>query len=115
VDTVVATVPLGYADGVPRRLGEVGGEVLVHGRRRPFAGTVTMDQVLVDCGPPDDDDVVAVGDEVVLLGHQGAARVGAEEWAARLGTIGYEITCGISPRVPRRHVGGTRRPAGRQG
>ena len=105
VDTVVATVPLGYADGVPRRLGEVGGEVLVHGRRRPFAGTVTMDQVLVDCGPPGGDDVVAVGDEVVLLGHQGGDRVGAEEWAARLGTISYEITCGISPRVPRRHLG----------
>jgi alanine racemase len=105
VDTVVATVPLGYADGVPRRLGEVGGEVLVRGRRRPFAGTVTMDQVLVDCGPPGGDDVVAVGDEVVLIGHQGGDRVGAEEWAARLGTISYEITCGISPRVPRRHVG----------
>jgi alanine racemase len=104
VDTVVATVPLGYADGVPRRLGEVGGEVLVRGRRRPFAGTVTMDQVLVDCGPPGEAHV-AVGDEVVLLGRQGGSRIGAEEWAARLGTISYEVTCGISPRVPRRHVG----------
>ena len=104
VDTVVATVPLGYADGVPRRLGELGGEVLVRGRRRPFAGTVTMDQVLVDCGPPGEAHV-AVGDEVVLLGRQGGLRIGAEEWAARLGTISYEITCGISARVPRRHVG----------
>ena len=107
VDTVVATVPLGYADGVPRRLAEVGGEVLVGGRRRPFAGTVTMDQVLVDCGPAGSGpaDAVAVGDEVVLIGVQGGERIGAEEWAARLGTISYEVTCGISTRVPRRHVG----------
>ena len=100
-DGVVATVPLGYADGVPRRLGEVGGEVLVRGKRRPFAGTVTMDQVLVDCGTDD----VEVGDEVVLLGEQGGERIGAEEWAERLGTISYEIVCGLSPRVPRRYVG----------
>ena len=61
-----------------------------------------MDQFLVDCG----DDPVAVGDEVVLLGEQGTERVGAEEWAERLDTIGYEIVCGISPRVPRRYPGG---------
>jgi alanine racemase len=107
VDTVVATLPLGYADGLPRRLGEVGGEVLVGGRRRPFAGTVPMDQVLVDCGPAGDApaDAVGVGDHVVLLGEQGGERIGAWEWAARLGTIAYEITCGISGRVPRRHLG----------
>jgi alanine racemase len=93
----VATVPIGYADGVPRRLSAVGGEVLLGGRRRPIAGTVTMDQLMVDCG----DDAVAVGDEVVLLGHQGAERIGAEEWAARLDTISYEIVCGIGARVPR--------------
>jgi alanine racemase len=107
VETVVATVPVGYADGVPRRLGEVGGEVLVGGRRRPFAGTITMDQVLIDCGPAGSAaaDAVRVGDEVVLLGRQGAGHVGVAEWAERLGTIPYEVTCGISPRVPRRHVG----------
>lgn len=110
VDTVVATIPLGYADGVPRRLAEVGGEVLVGGHRRPFAGTITMDQLMVECGPAGSPgaDAVAVGDEVVLLGRQGDAEVGAAEWAERLGTIPYEITCGISPRVPRRHVGGGR-------
>ena len=110
VDTVVATVPLGYADGVPRRLAEVGGEVLVGGDRRPFAGTVTMDQLLVDCGPAGSPaaDAVAVGDEVVLLGRQGDGVVEVAEWAERLGTITYEITCGISARVPRRHVGGGR-------
>jgi len=96
----LATVPLGYADGVPRRLPEVGGQVLVRGRRCPIAGTVTMDQLMVDCGPAGD---VAPGDEVVLLGRQGAAEVTAEEWAARLGTIAYEVLCAIGPRVPRRY------------
>jgi alanine racemase len=98
VRSVIATVPLGYADGVPRRLGETGGTGLVGGARRPIAGTVTMDQILVDCGPGSD---VAVGDEVVLLGHQGDERITADEWAERLGTISYEILCGIGPRVPR--------------
>ncbi len=96
-NTTMATVPLGYADGLPRRLGAVGGEVLVGGRRRPIAGSVTMDQILVDCG----DDPVAVGDEVVLLGRQADAAITAQEWADRLGTIAYEIVCGISLRVPR--------------
>ena len=103
--TTVATVPIGYADGVPRRLFETGGEVLVGGRRRPIVGVVTMDQLMVDVG----DDPVAVGDEVVLIGEQGGARVSAEEWADRLGTIGYEIVCGVSrriARVPRRNIGG---------
>ena len=95
---VVATVPLGYADGVPRRLGEVGAEVLVGGRRRPIAGTVTMDQFMVDCGPGAS---VSVGDEVVLIGRQGDEEVPAEEWADRLGTITYEVLCAIGPRVPR--------------
>ena len=96
--TVVATVPIGYADGVPRRLGLTGGEVLLGGRRRPIVGVVTMDQLMVDCG---DDDEVAVGDEVVLIGRQGEEQVTADEWAERLDTIAYEIVCGIGPRVPR--------------
>ncbi|HEX2062786.1 MAG TPA: alanine racemase [Acidimicrobiales bacterium] len=96
--STVATVPLGYADGVPRRLSSVGGSVLVGGRRRPLAGTVTMDQIMVDCG---DDRSVAIGDEVVLIGRQGDAEVPAEEWAERLDTISYEILCGIGPRVAR--------------
>jgi len=96
----VATVPVGYADGVPWRLGVTGGEVLIGGRRRPLAGSVTMDQIMVDCDD-DDDDGVAPGDEVVLLGPQGGERVTAWEWASLTGTIAYEILCGISPRVPR--------------
>ena len=99
-DSVIATVPIGYADGVRRRLSDVGGEVLIRGRRRPIAGTVTMDQILVDCG--DDTDVVA-GDEVVLIGSQGQEQITAEDWANRLDTIGYEIVCGIGPRVQRRY------------
>jgi alanine racemase len=101
-DATVATLPLGYADGVPRRLSSTGGAVLVGGRRRPIVGVVTMDQLMVDCG----DDVVAPGDEAVLIGSQGAETVTAEEWATRLGTIAYEVTCGISARVPRVYVDG---------
>lgn len=98
-DTVIATVPIGYADGVPRRLFDVGAEVLIGGKRRPLAGVVTMDQLLVDCG----DDQVERGDEVVLIGNQGSECIGAEEWAAKLGTISYEVVCGISARVPRKY------------
>lgn len=96
--STVATVPVGYADGVPWRLGVAGGEVLIGGRRRPLAGAVTMDQIMVDCG---DDAGVLPGDEVVLLGRQGRERVTAWDWAGLTGTIAYEILCGISPRVPK--------------
>src|SRR6185437_9479991 len=101
--SVVATVPLGYADGVPRALFGAGFSVLVGGRRRPLAGMVTMDQIVVDCGP---DATVAVGDEVVLLGRQGDEEVTTAEWATLLDTIGYEVVCGIGPRVPRIYVDG---------
>jgi len=100
-ESTVATVPIGYADGVPRRLREAGGEVLIRGRRYPFAGTVTMDQILIDMG----DDPVEVGDEVVLLGAQDKEEITADEWAEMLGTIVYEIVCGFGPRIPRRYHG----------
>jgi alanine racemase len=96
----VATVPLGYADGVRRGLSGTGAMVLIGGVRREIVGTITMDQLMVDCG----DDDVAVGDEVVLIGRQGDDEIRAEEWATTLGTIGYEIVCGIGARVPRRYV-----------
>ena len=98
--TNVATLPIGYADGVPRRLWSQGGEVLIRGRRRPIIGVVTMDQLMVDCG----DDEVEVGDEAVLFGSQDGETIRSEDWARALDTIGYEITCGISPRVPRRYA-----------
>ncbi|MEP7204115.1 MAG: alanine racemase [Ilumatobacteraceae bacterium] len=100
-DTTVATLPLGYADGVPRRLFAGGGEVLIGGRRRPIVGVVTMDQLMVDCG----DDSVAIGDEAVLIGAQGAEAISTAEWADWLGAIGYEVVCGITPRVDRRYTG----------
>lgn len=103
-DAVVATVPIGYADGVPRRFGAAGGQVLIRGRRRPVVGTVTMDQLMVDCGPPGDvDAAVERGDEVVLIGRQLDESVTADEWAEWLGTINYEVVCGISSRVPREY------------
>lgn len=99
-DATVATVPIGYADGLPRLLSARGGEVLVAGRRHPIAGTVTMDQIVVDVG----DTPVTVGDEVVLLGRQGTEEISADEWAARVDTISYEIICAIGPRVPRKYL-----------
>ncbi len=103
--TRLATVPVGYADGVSRRWSEVGGVVLIGGRRRSVVGVVTMDQLVVDLGPEDENDPVDIGDEVVLIGRQGNEQLAVEEWAERLGTIGYEIVCQISGRVPRRAVG----------
>ena len=100
-DTVVATLPIGYADGVPRRLHELGTEVLVGGRRCPIVGVITMDQLVVDCGPDGEVPRPRLGDEVVLIGEQGGERVTAEDWAEKLGTIAYEIVCAIGPRVPR--------------
>lgn len=100
--SLVATVPLGYADGIPRRYFDEGGCVLVGGRRCPLAGTVTMDQILVACDAGSD---VQVGDEVVLIGEQGGERLTADEWAERLGTISYEVVTRIGLRVPRHLLG----------
>jgi alanine racemase len=77
--------------------------VLIGGVRCPIAGTVTMDQIVVDCGPAS---TVAPGDEVVLIGRQGDEEITAEEWAERTGTIAYEVLCRIGPRRPRRYIGG---------
>ena len=100
-DANVATVPIGYADGVPRILSAQGGEMLAGGRRCPLAGNVTMDQVMLDCG----DQPVAVGDEVVLIGTQGSEELGVDEWAELAGTISYEIVSGMGPRLPRKYSG----------
>jgi len=95
-DAQVATVPVGYADGYPRAMLDGGAEVLIRGRRRPLAGVVTMDQLLVEC-----DGDAEVGDEVVLLGRQGHEEVTADEWARVLGTISWEVLCGLKPRIPK--------------
>jgi alanine racemase len=97
-DSWVATVPVGYADGYARTLTDRG-EVLIAGRRCRIAGTVTMDQVLVDCG----DAEAEPGDEVVLIGPQGAETIRVEELAGWLGTVGHEVVARIGERVPRRY------------
>ena len=97
-DANVATVPVGYEDGYARALSSRA-HVLIRGRRHRVAGTVTMDQILVDCGDED----VTTGDDVVLIGEQGDERVTAEELAGIRGTIGYEVVTSISERVPREY------------
>ena len=96
-DSWVGVLPIGYGDGVRRGLSN-NAEVLVGGRRYPLVGTVSMDNVTIDLGPQTD---IESGAEAVLIGRQGSERILAEEVAARLGTINYEVTCGISSRVPR--------------
>ena len=98
--SLIATVPIGYADGVPRALGRTKIQVLLNGVPRTIAGTITMDQLMIDC---ESDSSVMVGDEVVLIGKQGEHSVTADDWAEALGTIGYEIVCGISLRIFRRY------------
>jgi len=130
-DGWVATVPIGYADGVPRRLTNRA-QVLLGGRRRPVVGTITMDQLLVWCA----EEEPGIGDEVVLLGaaHAGPRgttvgagpdvpanpdpdappgrpdpveqRIRVEEWADAADTITYEIVTSLSARLPRLHRGG---------
>ncbi len=95
-ETTIATVPIGYADGYSRLLSNKG-EVLIDGRRRRIAGHVTMDQITIDCG---DEDVVT-GTEVVLIGRQGDDEITADEIAAKIGTINYEVVSAVGRRVPR--------------
>ncbi len=96
----MATIPIGYGDGWRRALTN-DCDVLIRGRRHPLVGTVSMDNVTVELGSETD---VEPGDRVVLIGAQGDERILAEEVARRLGTINYEITCGLSPRVRRQHL-----------
>ncbi len=98
--THVGVLPIGYGDGVRRALGN-NAEILIGGRRRPLIGTVSMDNLTVDLGPDPPD--VEAGAAAVLIGAQEGERVLAEELAQRLETINYEITCAVSPRVPREY------------
>jgi alanine racemase len=98
--TWVATLPIGYGDGWRRGLSN-NCDVLIRGRRHPLVGTISMDNVTVDVGAEPE---IAIGDAAVLIGHQGRERILAEEVARRLGTINYEVTCGLSPRVRRLHA-----------
>jgi alanine racemase len=96
----VGTLPVGYADGLNRRLSNVG-EVLIHGKRAPIVGQITMDMCLIDLT---DIPQASIGDEVVLIGSQDTDRITVEEIAASCGQIPYEVFCAISHRVPRRYV-----------
>jgi alanine racemase len=99
-ETWVGVLPIGYGDGVRRGLSN-NAEVLIAGRRYPLVGTVSMDNITVDLGAETD---VEPGAPAVLIGAQGSERILAEEVATRLDTINYEVTCGISQRVPREVV-----------
>lgn len=106
-DTTIATLPIGYADGIPRRAWSTDARILVGGVPRRIVGAVTMDQLMVDCG----DDDVHIGDEAVIFGEQtstrhGSTRVRVDDWARALDTISYEIVCGLSARIPRTYLGG---------
>jgi alanine racemase len=97
-DTWLATLPVGYADGIRRALTN-NCDVLIGGRRYPLVGTVSMDNVTVDLGPGEP--AVAVGDRALFIGEDGGERQTAEDLARRIDTISYEVVCGISKRVPR--------------
>ncbi len=96
----IATVAIGYGDGLPRRLSS-GGSALVRGTSAPIAGRVCMDQTMLDVTDVPD---VAVGDEAVFWGGQGDAEIRCDGVAWSIGTIPYELTCQVTPRVPRLYV-----------
>lgn len=96
-DTWVATIPVGYADGF-NRLFSNRGRVLIGGRSYPIAGRVCMDQSMVNLGPATS---IRVGDLVTLMGSDGNQEITCDEWAQKLGTITYEVTCQINSRVVR--------------
>lgn len=98
--TKIAVLPLGYADGVDRRFTN-NGEVLIRGRRYPMVGTVTMDYLMVDVG----DDPIRPGDEAIIWGESPEGTIQALEVAEKIGTIPYELTCGVSRRVKRVYLG----------
>lgn len=112
--TVVATLPLGYADGYRRRLWKTHWTVLVKGQHAPIIGRICMDMFMVDVTDIDsrsfprlrESSRVTVGDEVVLIGKQGSEILTADDMAKQLDTINYEITCLVGKRVPRVYLKG---------
>jgi alanine racemase len=96
----VATIAVGYADGLHRRASD-GGRAIVRGVAVPVAGTISMDQAALDVRSVPQ---VAVGDVVTLIGEEGGAALSAHDLAEASGTISYEVLCAISNRVPRRYL-----------
>ncbi len=99
-ETFIATIPLGYGIGLPRKL-TGSGSVLIGGRRYAIAGTVTMDYIMADIGPDAD---IRVGDEAVAIGCQGSVRITPDDVALQCGTIAYEILCGLSSKLDRYYI-----------
>ncbi len=100
-ESLIATLPIGYADGYSRTLSNRG-EVLVRGKRAPVVGKVCMDFIMVDVT---DIPKASLGDEVVLIGNQGKEIITAEEIADRMNTISYEVFCSVGKRIPRIYKG----------
>ncbi len=100
-ESLIATLPIGYADGYSTRLSNQG-EVLIQGKRAPVVGRVCMDLTMVDVT---DVPKVSPGDEVVLIGKQGKDRITADEIAKKVGSIPYEVLCSVGKRVPRVYKG----------
>jgi alanine racemase len=98
--TTIAVLPIGYADGIRRDLTDKG-EVLIKEKRYPLVGRVTMDQVMIDVG----DDPITPGDEVILWGDGVQDSIQLIDVAEKIGTITYELTCGVSKRVQRIYIG----------
>ena len=99
-DSLIATVPIGYDDGYPRTISNIG-RVIVNGAYVPVVGRVSMDWILLDVSNVPN---VKIDDEVILIGEKDGLRIAAEELAEKIGTISYEITCGINRRVARRYL-----------
>lgn len=99
-ETTIATIPIGYGDGVPRNLGLVGANVVISGRLCPIVGAVTMDQLMVDTQDLD----VEIGDEVMLIGRYEGGEISFWDWAKSLDTIPYELMCQLSDRLKREYV-----------
>jgi alanine racemase len=100
-DTKIATVPIGYGDGYSRRLSNQS-TVAILGQRYVQVGTICMDQLMVDLGP---DSTIGVGEQVTLIGRDGSEFIGANDLAALVGTVSYEILCDIANRVARVYIG----------
>jgi alanine racemase len=101
-ETRIATLPIGYADGIRRGLSN-NCDVLIAGRRYPLVGTVSMDNITVDLGPDGEGAPIAVEQEAIIIGVSGSERQTVEDLANRLDTIAHEVLCGISDRVARRY------------
>ena len=101
-ESLIATLPIGYADGYSRALSNRG-EVLIRERKAPVVGVVCMDLVMIDVT---DIPGVGLGDEAILMGSQGSEVITAEDIAEKMSTISYEFLCGIGPRIPRVYTKG---------